>query len=80
MVLVLKQRCIFMGFFCVEITYMSTYVRKNSGDVSKPGSIGHGIGGINFPDIMARLAKMQDSWKNHVCRVFLASHFFFVRK
>ena len=24
--------------------------------------IGHGIGGINFPDIMARLAKMQDSW------------------
>jgi len=24
--------------------------------------IGHGIGGINFPDIMARLAKMQDRW------------------
>ena len=24
--------------------------------------IGHGIGGINFPDIMMRLAKMQDSW------------------
>jgi len=23
---------------------------------------GHGIGGINFPDIMARLAKMQDRW------------------
>ena len=24
--------------------------------------IGHGIGGTNFPDIMARLAKMQDRW------------------
>ena len=24
--------------------------------------IGHGIGGTNFPDIMARLAKMQDHW------------------
>ncbi len=24
--------------------------------------IGHGIGGINFPDIVARLAKMQDHW------------------
>ncbi len=24
--------------------------------------IGHGIGRINFPDIMARLAKMQDRW------------------
>ena len=24
--------------------------------------IGHGIGGINFPDKMARLAKMQDRW------------------
>ena len=24
--------------------------------------IGHGIGGINFPDIMPRLAKMQDCW------------------
>jgi len=29
----------------------------NSGSV-----IGHGIGGTNFPDIMARLAKMQDPW------------------
>ena len=24
--------------------------------------IGHGIGGINFPDNMAQLAKMQDRW------------------
>jgi hypothetical protein len=24
--------------------------------------IGHGIGGINFLDIMAQLAKMQDRW------------------
>ena len=24
--------------------------------------IGHGIDGINFPDIVARLAKMQDHW------------------
>ncbi len=24
--------------------------------------IGHGIGEMNFPDIMARLAKMQDRW------------------
>jgi len=24
--------------------------------------IGHGIGGINFPDTMVRLAKMQDCW------------------
>jgi len=24
--------------------------------------IGHGIGGINFPDKIARLAKMQDCW------------------
>ena len=24
--------------------------------------IGHGIGRINFPDIMVRLAKMQDRW------------------
>jgi hypothetical protein len=39
LVLVLKQRCFFMGFSCVEITYMSTYVRKFLGDVSKPGLI-----------------------------------------
>ena len=32
-----------MGFFCVEIRYTSTYVKKNSADVSKPRLNSYGV-------------------------------------
>jgi len=44
-----KQR-----FFSYDFTLIASVVGESV--------IGHGIGGINFPDIMARLAKMQDRW------------------
>ncbi len=40
------------GFFPHDFTVIASVVGESV--------IGHGIGGINFPDIMARLAKMQD--------------------
>jgi hypothetical protein len=39
---------------CLAIAFLTTRVR------APDTVIGHGIGGINFPDVMARLAKMQD--------------------
>ncbi len=42
------------GFFPHDFTLIASVVGESV--------IGHGIGGINFPDIMARLAKMQDRW------------------
>ncbi len=44
-----KQR-----FFSYDFTLIASVVGESV--------IGHGIGGINFPDIMAQLAKMQDRW------------------
>jgi hypothetical protein len=42
------------GFFLHDFTLIDSVVGESV--------IGHGIGRINFPDIMARLAKMQDCW------------------
>ena len=42
------------GFFPHDFTLIASVVGESV--------IGHGIGGINFPDKMARLAKMQDCW------------------
>ena len=42
------------GFFPHDFTLIASVVGESV--------IGHGIGGTNFPDIMARLAKMQDRW------------------
>jgi len=42
------------GFFPHDFTLIASVVGESV--------IGHGIGGINFPDKMARLAKMQDRW------------------
>jgi len=42
------------GFFPLDFTLIASVVGESA--------IGHGIDGINFPDIMARLAKMQDRW------------------
>jgi len=41
-------------FFLHDFTLIASLVGESV--------IGHGIGGINFPDKMARLAKMQDRW------------------
>ena len=42
------------GFFPHDFTLIASVMGESV--------IIHGIGGINFPDIMARLAKMQDRW------------------
>jgi len=42
------------GFFLHDFTLIASVVGESV--------IGYSIGGINFPDIMARLAKMQDHW------------------
>ena len=42
------------GFFPHDFTLIASVVGESV--------IGHGIGGINFPDIMVRRAKMQDCW------------------
>ncbi len=42
------------GFFLRDFTLIASVVGESV--------IGHGIGGINFPDKMARLAKMHDRW------------------
>ena len=42
------------GFFLHDFTLMLSVMGESV--------IGHGIGGINFPDIMVRLAKMYDRW------------------
>jgi len=41
-------------FFSHDFTLIASVVGESV--------IGHGIGGNNFPDKMARLAKMQDHW------------------
>jgi len=43
------------GFFPHDFTLIASVMGESV--------IGHGIVGINFPDIMARLAKMQDRWR-----------------
>jgi len=42
------------GFFSHDFTLIASVVGESV--------IGHGIGGINLPDKMVRLAKMQDCW------------------
>ena len=42
------------GFFLHDFTLIASVVGESV--------IGHGIGEINFPDKMTRLAKMQDCW------------------
>ncbi len=42
-------------FFLHDFTLIASVVGESV--------IGHSIGGINFPDIMVQLAKMQDRWR-----------------